>query len=231
MAKVLAPVLGATMECVHVAEDGGNTAQAAADALDLPLHVVRGEPLEELLTLLGYADVVGAVVGVRGLPGSHRPPGHLAIELADRSEKPLLVVPPETCPPDELHRVLIAMEGTPSRPRRLKHALEIVGGLGLEVIVIHVDDKDAIPSFTDQIQHETDAYADAFLSQYAQGLRRSQLELRIGEPAEEILAAAAKRQVDIIAVGWPAGAGPSHGAVARQVVQRSPGPTLLIPVI
>jgi hypothetical protein len=165
MAKVLAPILGADVEAVHVAENGFDTAEASARSIDVPFRAVHGNPLGQLLGLLGDRDVVGAAIGVRGLPGSHRAPGHLMVELADQSEKPLLAVSPESHIPDELSRVLIAMEGTPSRPRRLEHALELVNALGLEVIVVHVDDADAIPSFSDQVQHETDAYADAFLGQ------------------------------------------------------------------
>ncbi len=118
-ATALARVLGATVEAVHVAEDGSSTARGAADALSVPFRSVRGEPLEQLLHLIAAREVVGAAIGVRGLPGSHRPMGHLAVELADRSEKPLLLVPPEAELRDELQRVLIAMEGTASRPRRL----------------------------------------------------------------------------------------------------------------
>ena len=129
-----------------------------------------------------------------------------------------------------LQRVLIAMEGTASRPRRLKHAVELVNSLGLEVIVVHVDDESSIPSFSDQPQHETDAYAHAFLAQYAVGLSPSQLELRIGDPAHEILVTAAARDADLVAMGWPSGAGSGHGLVARGVLQRSSTPTLLVPV-
>jgi nucleotide-binding universal stress UspA family protein len=230
MAKVFAPILGAAVEAVHVAENGSDTAEASARSLDVSFRAVRGDPLAQLLGILADPDVVGAAIGVRGLPGSHRAPGHLALELADRSEKPLLAVPPETQAPEELRRVLIAMEGTPSRPRRLKHALELVNTLGLEVIVVHVDDEDSIPSFSDQVQHETDAYADAFLAQYASGLQRSQLALRIGDPAPEILAVADERNVDLVAMGWPSGAGPGRGLIARSVIQHSPVPTLLVPV-
>ena len=101
-----------------------------------------------------------------------RPPGHLALEVADCIDKPLLVVPPEHARAGRAaHRVLIAMEGTPSRPQRLKRALQLVDSLGLDVIVVHVDDKDSIPSFSDQVQHETDAYADAFLAALRHGSR------------------------------------------------------------
>ena len=230
MARVLAPVLGATVEAVHVSEDDGDTARASAAALSVPFRTVPGDPLERLLSLIANDDVVAGAIGVRGLPGGHRPPGHLALAIAERSEKPLLVVPPETRAPEALHRVLIAMEGTPSRPRRLKRALQLVDSLGLEVIIVHVDDRDSIPSFSDQVQHETDAYADAFLARYASGLHRSQLELRIGEPVDEILSVSESSRADIVAMGFPAGAGPGHGQTAREMLRRNPGATLLVPV-
>jgi nucleotide-binding universal stress UspA family protein len=80
------------------------------------------------------------------------------------------------------------------------------------------------------VQHETDAYADAFLRRYARGLHRSQLELRIGDPAREILAVANERDVDLVAMGWPSGAGPGRGLIARAVLQHNRVPTLLVPV-
>ena len=229
MAMLFASVLGSTVEAVYVAEGDGDTARASAEALAVPFRTVEGDPLAQLLALISAENVVAAAIGARGLPG-RRPPGHLALALADRIDKPLLVVPPDARTPDELRRVLIAMEGTASRPRRLKRALQLVDRLGLDVTVVHVDDKDSIPSFSDQVQHEADAYADAFLARYAAGLRRAQLELRIGDPAEEILQAAESTDADIVATGWPAGAGAEHGLIAREVLRRNRRPTLLVPV-
>ena len=65
---------------------------------------------------------------------------------------------------------------------------------------------------------------------YAAGLRRAHLELRIGDPAEEILEAAESTDADIVATGWPAGAGADHGLIAREVLRRNRRPTLLVPV-
>jgi nucleotide-binding universal stress UspA family protein len=230
MATVLAPVLGSTVEAVQVTEDDGDTARACAEGVDVPFRTVRGDPLEQLLSLISSDDVVAAVIGARGLPGGRRPPGHLALAVADGTDKPLLLVPPEARAPERLRRVLVAMEGTASRPRRLKRALQLVADAGLELVVVHVDDKDSIPSFSDQIQHETDAYADAFLARYAGGVHPSRLELRIGEPEEEILKTADSIGADIVAIGWPAGAGPDHGLIAREILRRNHIPTLLVAV-
>jgi len=229
-AAVLAPVLGATVEAVHVLEDGAETARGSAGAFGVPLRLVDGDPQAELASLIAGDDVVAAAIGCRGLPGGHRAPGHLALELADSTDKPLLVVPPEAPTPERLHKVLIAMEGTPSRPRRLNRALQVVASTGLRVAIVHVDTADSIPSFSDQVQHETDAYAHAFLARYCTGIEPSDFELRIGEPHDEILKVAAAIGADIIALGWPRGAGPAHGHTAREVLRRNPLPTLLVAV-
>jgi nucleotide-binding universal stress UspA family protein len=230
MASALAPVLGATVEAVHILEDGAQTARGSADAFDVPLRLVEGDPRKELTSLIAGDDVVAAAIGCRGLPGSHRTPGHLALTLADSTDKPLLVVPPEAPTPERLRKVLVAMEGTPSRPRRLKRALRVVVDTGLDVAIVHVDTAESIPSFSDQVQHETDAYAHAFLARYCAGIEPSDFELRIGEPDDEILKAAATIGADIVAVGWPRGAGPGHGHTAREVLRRNPLPTLLVAV-
>ena len=229
MAMLLAPVLGSTSKRCTSPKTDGDTARASAAALSVPFRTVHGEPLEQLLALISADSVVAAAIGARGLPG-RRPPGHLALALADCIDKPLLVVPPDSRTPDALRRVLIAMEGTASRPQRLERALQLVDRLGLDVTVVHVDHNDSIPSFSDQVQHETDAYADAFLARYAAGLRRAQLELRIGDPAEEILEAAESIDADIVATGWPAGAGADHGLIAREVLGRNRRATLLVPI-
>jgi nucleotide-binding universal stress UspA family protein len=106
----------------------------------------------------------------------------------------------------------------------------IAADTGLELAIVHVDDTNAIPSFSDQVQHETDAYADAFLARYCGGIRPAQLEFRIGEPDEEILDTARSVGADLIALGWPAGAGPGHRLAAREVLRRSEIPTLLVAV-
>ena len=54
---------------------------------------------------------------------------------------------------------------------------------GVQVVVLHVEGKNDIPSFSDQMQHETEACAKEFLARHkvtASGIR---LELRIGDPA------------------------------------------------
>jgi nucleotide-binding universal stress UspA family protein len=230
VATVLATVLTATVEAAHVAEEGGATMQGSAEEFGVPLRVVGGDPLEELKLLIADDNVVAVAIGTRGMPGHHRPVGHLALGVVDSTDKPVLVVPPESRIPERLRNVLVAMEGSASRPRRMKRALAFVSDTGLEVTIVHVDEPEAIPSFSDQVQHETDAYTDAFLGRYCGGIRPSHFELRIGQPEEEIVDAAVSLGVDLVAMGWPAGEGPEHGHIAREVLRLTELPTLLVAV-
>ena len=120
------------------------------------------------------------------------------------------------------------MEGTPEHVRSLKHAVELASTADLELVVIHVDDQSSIPSFSDQVQHETDAYAHEFLARFAPGAPTAQLELRIGVPVDEILKAAASIEPDLLAMGWPQTDDPARGAVAHELLERCPIPMLLV---
>lgn len=229
-ATALAPILGATVEAVHVAEDDGATAAAVAEQFGVPYRVVPGDPLDAIAALATADDVVGIVVGSRGRPGGRRPAGHLALALADRMSKPVVMVPPHARPPQRIGTVLIAMEGTPSRARGLKQVVRLAAGAAVELVVVHVDDEDSIPSFSDQVQYETESYAREFLDRYCEGAGVARLESRVGVPADEILAAAGTLGPQLLALGWPQAGDAGRGAVVREVVDRSDIPVLLVAV-
>lgn len=228
MAQAVAGALGGTRDAVHVVEDGDETARACAEAAGAPLRVLAGDPLEQLGLALAEEDVAALVLGARGRLGGPRPAGHLALALADTTDKPVVVVQPDAQPPTQLRRVLVAMEGSPGKARALKRTIQLSADAGLEIVVVHVDEE--IPSFTDQIQHETAAYAREFLSSHVMDAPRMRLELRIGVPAAQVLLAIDEFHPDLVGVGWPQADDPTRGAVAREILDRSPAPVLLAPV-
>jgi nucleotide-binding universal stress UspA family protein len=154
----------------------------------------------------------------------------LALALANRLDKPLVVVPPNAQAPHAIERVLIAMEGTPAKSRKAKAVIELAESAGIDLVVIHVDDEGTIPSFSDQVQHEAEAYAQEFLVRYAHGSPAARLEMRIGVPADEVLVAVDALHPDILAVGWPQTDDPRRGAVARELLERSTVPVLLLAI-
>ena len=227
-ALALAPLFGATVEAVHVAATEGLTARGCADAFNVPLCTIDGDPLDELAAAIAQDGVLAVTIGARSRPAGRRPAGHLALGLADRTDKPVIVVPPEAHPPARLRTVLLAVEGSPAKARSLKRAVDLASAADLDITVVHVDDETSIPSFSDQVQHETEAYTREFLARHCRGAPDAQLELRVGVPADEIMAVADELEPELIAVGWPQSANPDRGLVAKDILDRSRVPVLLV---
>ena len=226
-ATALARLLGAEAHAIHVAEDEGQTARATAESLSIPFTMLSGEPLPQITARCADDDVVAVAIGARRRLNERRV-GHLAHLIANAIDKPVLVVPPEARPADRFRTVVIAMEGTPTKARSIKPAVDVAVSADLEVVVVHVDDETSIPSFSDQAAHETEAYSDEFLARYVHGAPNARLELRVGVAADEILAVSESVAADLLALGWPQSTGGSRGGVAREVLDRSHTPVLLV---
>ena len=227
-ARAIAPVFGAVVEAVHVAEDGKSTAGGMASLRDLSLHTLHGDVVRQLVSRAREEDVVAVAMGARGRPTGPRPAGHITQQLANQIDAPVLVVPPESTIAGDIHRALIAMKGTRANARMLTRAVELATAAEVDLIIIHVDDEGSIPSFSDQVQHETDAYAQEFLARFVPGAPAARLELRIGDPAEEILHALESIHPDVIVVGRRRDPDPGHGEVVREMLERSHLPVLLV---
>jgi nucleotide-binding universal stress UspA family protein len=231
-ALAVAPLLDATVEALHVSadHDGGRTADAAAGAVGVPLRRAVGDPLEQITQQVEDDAVEALVVGARAWPAGRRPAGHLALEIADNIVKPVIMVPPEAELRVPFRRVLIAMKGTPRTARDLFRTIQVATQADLELVVVHVDDQQSIPSFSDQVQYDTQAYAKEFLARYCPGAPDARLVLRVGQPVDEILATADETVPDMLAVGWPRHDRERRGEVAREILNRSHIPVLLVAV-
>jgi nucleotide-binding universal stress UspA family protein len=229
-AVATAPVLGAEVEVVHVPEPGRPELRVAAELAHLRVHRPEGDVVDRLAEAAQGPDVALVVVGARERRIGPRTTGHVVGRLLERLDVPLLVVPPEATVRAGIRRVLVAMKGTRSNAKHLTRAIELAAGAPIELVVCHVDDERTIPSFSDQAAYDAEAYAQEFLDRYVPGGRGARLELRIGDPTEQVLRTAEDLDVDLIAVGARGGSeAPSE--VARAVVERSHVPVLLVPVL
>ena len=228
-AVALAPIFGAGVEALHVADDGGVTAQGCADALGIRLHMASGTPVDEVIRATEAGDVVAVVLGTRNRPLETGRGGRTALAVASATAKPVVLVPPGLALSEPVSRVLVAIKGTPRSTRALKRTVELVGAAGLELVVVHVDQEESLPLFSDQVQYETDIYVAEFLARYVPGTgEHVRIQLRTGIPAVEILAAADEVDADLIAVGWPHTSDVSRGRVAREIVTRSRRAVVLV---
>lgn len=228
-AAALSSALGGRVEAVHVVEDGDETARSIAGAAGIELRTLTGDPVEALRAVVAEDDVLALVLGTRGALRSPRRAGHLALTLASTTDKPVVAVPPEARPPETLRKVLVAMEGSPNKVRALQRSIELSVTAGLEIVVVHVDEE--VPSFTDQVQHESEAYATEFFARHLLGAPQVSLELRIGVPAAEVLDAAESLGAELVGVGWPHTDDPARGTVAREILERSRVPVLLVAIV
>jgi hypothetical protein len=211
MARAVAHALAASVEVTHVREGDDEAPHPLNLAAGPPVRHLSGDPVELLPLLAAEDDVVAFVIGAGLHSHGHR-----------RARQP------GARPPEKLRTAVVAMEGTPGKARALQRSIEISSQAGLEIVVVHVHDEASVPSFSDQVQHESEAYAEEFFSRHLIGAPRMRLELRIGNSANEVLAAVESAHADLVAVGWPRSEDPRRGAVAKEILGRSPVAVLLV---
>jgi nucleotide-binding universal stress UspA family protein len=226
VARAVARAFGADVEAVHVTTDGHQSATASADMAGVPLRLVSGDPVEQLVAAASADDVLVVVVGLRDHSAGPRPGGHTVLAVAERTGTPVVVVPPEVDADRAISTILVAVAGDPAETAALRRSVELAEETDLELVVVHVDEE--IPRFTDQVQHEVDAYAEEFVARRGPDLRGIRLELRLGAAADEILAAVETERPGLVAVGWPRTGPSDHGDVAREVLAHCRVPVLLV---
>jgi hypothetical protein len=229
-AAALARVLGAEADAIHVQTDGLETAEAAATSAGIPVRVVHGDVTTALRREAEADDVVAVVLGRSSRPRGG-PVGAVAARLLTALAKPVAIVPADTPHPSRLTRVLVPLEGTVS-PSLVPHrALQIALSEELDVVCLHVFDPAWAPAFSDQPQHEMASWTAEFLARYAPAdLGDVRLEMRVGRPAEQIVAAAAELDADVVAFGWARELAHGRAPIVRAALAEARLPLFLIPV-
>jgi len=217
VARRLGDLIGARVESVHVQEDGsGENATSISRAAHVPLHVRHGDIVPVLRSEAGERDVVALVIGTRGVPAGPSPAGHVAIDLVQSLDRPIVVVPPHATD-RPLRCVLVAVEGD-GESHALVRLFEQFGTRPTpEVIALHVTEPSNLPPFADSAVHEADAFANEFMIRSASGvvpdLSRIRFEMRVGDPADAVREAARELDVDMVvsyARCWPTHRSPSR---------------------
>jgi nucleotide-binding universal stress UspA family protein len=233
---VVSHLLQAEGEALHVREDGVAAARAAAAAAGVPLReeVAGPHPRAKLDTLLRAAeanDVEAIVIGARSTRVGRLPAGHVALELIVSLRKPLVVVPPHAVVADRLHRILVPLDGSPETSSALIRTIELARDASVEVIALHIHEHHTLPLFSEQPQHELEAWRHEFLARHAPGTEHDlRLEVRVGIPGEHVLRVACELDADLIALGWAQSLDQGRGAVVREALERSDVPILLLPL-
>jgi nucleotide-binding universal stress UspA family protein len=230
--KAVARLFGATVEAVHVRHDGCATASRASRAAGLRLRTLEGDVVESLTETGGTPDVAALVLGTRQSPSRTKPLGSTALEVIGAAAKPVVLVPPRGSAPLRIRQVLLPLEGTQPTSIAPASVLEVARDAAVDLVALHVLEESNLPLFTDQPQHETDAWAKEFVARYCpRGLRSVRLALRVGSPDQAILAAAEETGADLVVLGWNQRLVAGRAAVVRALLERGTFPLLLIPTV
>ena len=100
---------------------------------------------------------------------------------------------------------------------------------GAEIVVVHVMTEQTLPAFTDQPQHEVEAWTTEFRRRYCDH-PEVRLEVRMGVPRERVPAVAEEMQADAVILAWSQRLGAERAALVRSVLGHSRIPVILVPV-
>jgi len=230
----LATLFVTEVEGVHVQEDGsGHSATAIADAAHIPLHICHGDIVSAMRTEIRERGAIALVIGTRGLPAGATPAGHIAVNLVQSLDLPVVVVPPHA-EDRPLRRVLVAVEGNGE-----SHALrELFQWLDdrppLEVIVFHAIEPSELPPFADSPVHEADAFAREFMiaASHREVADASQVrfEMRIGNPPRALCDAARELEIDLVVLAWHRNLAGGHGRLVHEMLTSAAVPVALLPL-
>lgn len=221
----LGRVLNATPDLVH-AGPGARQLEGSVGAV----RTIAGDPATALKADATDAEVVAVVVGRSSKPDG-QPVGRVAASLLLTLPQPVAVVPGHTSHPNRLSRAIVPLEGTQSSTLAPLKMIELATSSGVDIVLVHVFGPESVPMFTDQPQHETEAWTREFIARYCPFPPRSaRLQLRRGAIDEEICALAREADADVVALGWSQDLAAGRAKVVRAVLETANLPVLLIPV-
>jgi nucleotide-binding universal stress UspA family protein len=151
LARTVAGQLDADLEAVHVASAAKPSEEVrvslgldAAEAVDIPVRVLVGDPVEELLRATSRRDVAVTVLATHGHEiGKARSIAHVPEALAANATRPILLVRPEAAAvreeqPPPFSRLLLPLDGRAATARALRPAVRLARTLRLGLDLLFV---------------------------------------------------------------------------------------------
>lgn len=231
-AQAMSVVFDGSVRAVHVRKPSPDAGDAShADPGDVPLTVITGDPVDEIVRAADHTDVALVVVGARDRPSGSRPAGHVALGVAERTSKPVLVVPARAMPNGGSHaikRALVPLEGASASADAVSACMCLLAEAGVELVAVHVFDED-VPRFWDEPAHAADAYTDEFSARWCPQ-PDVDVRLRRGSAPTAVMDVAEVENVDVIALAWSQDMSPGHARMIRSALTSATMPVLLVPV-
>lgn len=226
----LADLIGASVEAVHVRDGPIDTPEALAGRDAIPFRLLRGPVCPALLAAIEAPEVVAVVLGARSLPGDPRPMGHTALEVAQQSRKPVLVVTPEigAATSQPFRRLLLPLEGSRQSSRPVIDTLLPLVTRDVELVILHVFTAETTPKFLDRPGPDLELLGDELRDRHCPDAAK--IELRTGLVGQRVEEVCRENTADLIVLAWSQTMSQGHAAVVRDVLVRAQVPVLLLPV-
>jgi nucleotide-binding universal stress UspA family protein len=220
---------GAQVEGVHVAnrQPAADMSESLAAGSGVPYRLLHGAVLPALLSVMSAPDVLAAVIGARAIPSGRRPAGSTARGILERTDKPVVVVPPEAVSPRPIRRLLVPLEGTGTSSRPVIEHLQPLIATGVEVIVLHVFTEETLPAMLDRPEYDIEILGKEFLAHHFPHTTR--IELRPGPVSHQVTEVSAEHEIDLIVLSWSQDSSAGRAKVVRDVLSASARPVLLLP--
>lgn len=253
-ARLVAQLARASIEVVHISDDRLSSEELLErvglnreDTAGLAVEQLSGEPSEALARLAEQRRAMLITMTVH--PGRARGKrAHPVVDtLLPKAPCPVLLLGGEGARAlsfDDPRRILLPLDGTPSAAASIGPALELAERTQAEVDILYVAVHDqpprqpgslTAPRYIDQPQYEWQDWAQEFATRFGTALGQyrptteTQVYLRSGDAAVEIMKLAEERRSDLIVLQWQAPAGSYRGEVVEKVLANAPCPVLILP--
>lgn len=202
-------------------------AESLASLLGLTTRAVAIGAVPDRSDVRTVLDELGAASSTLAVLPCHDL-SRLCWPVLQRARKPVVLVPPAYRDARAIGRALIPLDGTPEAAAAVAETVALLGGAGVDLVVLHVFRAETVPRFWDHPGHADVVWRDEFLARNLD-LPGVRLQVRSGTPGEHVLDVAAAEQVDLIALGWSQHLDEGRALTLRDTVGRSPVPVLIVP--
>ena len=136
--------------------------------------------------------------------------------------------------------ILVPLDGTKEAARACEEAIALAARQGAQVRMLHVIPRTGgrgraggFPRFADHAAYELEAWREEFARISLAGVAaredvRSDVALRVGDPADEIVSFAESEDCDLVVVAWGGRMTPHRAVIVRKLLTAAPCPLMFL---
>lgn len=165
--------------------------------------------------------------------------GTAARGLIAHSAVPMLVLPARYREALPWRSMLVAASGEPAADQALEAAARLASALRLTVTVAYCEGArpaaGAVGAYADAIHYEYPGRLSEMVTRALAGATPEEsgcvgeVLLCRGDPADELLALASRRQASVLAIGWHGALGAGRATVLKRLLEEAQCPLLVVP--